>query len=115
MTSSLRVHLLETKRAACACRSCTCATLLACLLSSLLHRTHALDLREEHPSCDRFLVILFKVDARVVEGLVKLACIHLAPSVRPLALCAPPFILLLLQVCEHDRHRNGGGGASFSA
>jgi hypothetical protein len=47
-----------------------CTTLLAHLFLSLLLCTHTLDLRDECPSCDHLLVILFKVDACVVEGLV---------------------------------------------
>ena len=78
--------------------------LLACLVLLLL--MHALDLYNEHLGRGH-LVILFKVDACVVEGLVKAVCIILVPRVRPLTLCAPPFLVLLLQLSKKNRHGNG--------
>ena len=68
---------------------------------------HAPDLHNERLGRGRLLVILLKVDARVVEGLVKVVCINLAPRVRPLTLCAPPFLVLLLQLSKNNRHGNG--------
>jgi hypothetical protein len=50
-----------------------------CLILLLMH---SLDPFNECLDCNCLLVILLKVDARVVEGLVKVVCINLAPHVH---------------------------------
>ena len=57
----------------------------------LLLRTQALDLPDESIGRNH-LAILLKVDNCVVEGLVKVAQVDLAPPMRPLALGALPFL-----------------------
>ena len=64
---------------------------LLLLLLLLLLRTQALDLPEESIGRNH-LAILLKVDNCVVEGLVKVAQVDLAPPMRPLALGALPFL-----------------------
>ena len=72
--------------------------------SLLLCSDQRLDLVDECLGRDGLLVGALKVDALVVQCLVKVARIDFAPHLVPLALRTFPFLVLLLQPRQHDRH-----------
>ena len=79
---------------------------VCCEAPLLLRRTQCLDLLHKRLACDRLFVRTLKVDALVVQRLVKVARVNLAPYLVPLALRTLPLLVLLLQARQHDRHRH---------
>jgi hypothetical protein len=69
-------------------------------------RVALLDLGEEDLWREVLLLALLERERLVVERLVIVLLVHLAPDLVPLAARAAPLLVLLLEALEDDRHRD---------